>query len=97
MTFHNNIYINIIGFELYNKGEIIKMKKAIKTLTLVCAFMVLSMSLIGCKKEIDCSMCGTVTKCDKYVSTRTGDESYICDDCIDTMESLDMGDLYEKK
>lgn len=73
------------------------MKKTMKKVALVGAFVVLSMGLAGCKKETDCSMCGEVKKCEKYVSTRVGTESYICDDCIDQLEKLGYDDLYEKK
>lgn len=59
--------------------------------------MVLAMSLMGCRKKTDCSMCGEVKKCDLYVSTRVGTESYICDDCIDDLKSLELDYLYEKK
>ncbi len=73
------------------------MKKTMKKVALVSVFVVLSMSLVGCKKETDCSMCGEVKKCDLYVSTRVDSESYICDDCIQDLEELGMSDLYEKK
>lgn len=73
------------------------MKKTMKKLSLAAMILVLTLSLFGCKKETDCSMCGEVKKCDKYVSTRTDTESYICDDCIQELEDLGMSDLYEKK
>ncbi len=73
------------------------MKKTMKKLALASTILVLSMNLIGCKKETDCSMCGEVKECDLYVSTRVDTESYICDDCIQQLEDLGMSDLYEKK
>lgn len=53
------------------------MKKTMKKVALVSMLVVLSVNLVGCKKETDCSMCGEVKECDLYVSTRVGSESYI--------------------
>ena len=81
---------------LFN-GEMKIMKKMMKKVALVSVFLVLALNLMACAKETDCSYCGEVKKCELYESTRTGGESYICDDCIELMEDLDMDDLYEKK
>ena len=73
------------------------MKRTMKKVALISLMVVLSLNLMACAKETDCSMCGEVKECNVYESTRTGDESYICDDCISDLEELGMSDLYEKK
>ena len=61
-------------------------KKLARGVVLVSAFMMLSMSLMGCKKKTECDVCGEVKRCDKYEFL--GEEIYMCDDCHKELEAL---------
>lgn len=62
-------------------------KKTIKTMLLLTAICLLSLSMIGCSKRI-CEQCNEKKSCSKYIIKYDGDaeEGYMCSDCYEKMK-----------
>lgn len=61
-------------------------KKLSKAAVLASVVMMLSLSLTGCAKKVECDMCGETKKCKQYEVL--GEEINVCGDCKSALEEI---------
>ena len=65
-------------------------KKLSKAVVLASVVMMLTLSLTGCSKKVECDMCGETKKCKQYEVL--GEEINVCGDCKSALE--DLGSMF---